>query len=164
VADQGEIRVGARYQAEVPALQSSLNGPMNEQELSEAAAAIAAQEDKRVLRKRKDEEPEVPFAIENMEKLVWSPLLEFLPGVSCKHFVNKLSDTEIDQYLMIAKSVGTYARALDCNNAFKQPSLPLSAAFASRDITVVSESVCLPQGNCVVDCVVNCACFVWVFS
>ncbi len=132
MADQGEIRVGSRYQAEVPALQSK-----DEQEISEAAAAIAAQEEKRVLRKRKDEEPEVPFCIENMERLVWSPMAEFFSDSSFKSLYNKLNDTEIDQYLLIAKSVGTYARALDCNNAFKQPSLPLSAAFASRDITVV---------------------------
>lgn len=49
---------------------------------------------------------------------------------------NKLTEREIDQFLIIAKSIGTFARALDCNNAFKQPSLPLSAAAASRDITL----------------------------
>lgn len=139
MADQGEIRVGSKYQAEVPALQVTPNGSMIEQDVSEAAAAIAAQEDKRVLRRRKDEDPEVPFAIENMERLIWSPLKDFMPNITTKDLCNNLTDEAIDQFLMIAKSVGTYARALDCNNAFKQPSLPLSAACASRDITLVSE-------------------------
>lgn len=138
VHDQGEIRVGSRYQAEVPALQVTPNGSILE-DPNEAAALIAAQEDKRVLRSklRKDEQPEVPFAIENMEQRIWSPVSSFMEGVVEKKFLNnKLSDTEIDQFMIIAKSIGTYARALDCNNAFKQPSLPLSAASASRDITL----------------------------
>ena len=141
VADQGEIRVGQRYQAEIPAIQYTPNGSLIE-DVSEAAsaAALAAQEDKRVLRSKlkKDEEPEVPFAIENMERLIWTPLSSFQPPAIKQELVNSLTDHEIDQYLIIAKSIGTYARALDCNNAFKQPSLPLSAASASRDITLVS--------------------------
>lgn len=128
VHDQGEIRVGSRYQAEVPSLVVTPNGSMLVNEEEDTAAALAAQEDKRVLRKRKDEEPEVPFSIENMERLIWRPIKE--------DPANQLTDIEIDQFLVIAKSVGTYARALDCNNAFKQPSLPLSAASASRDITL----------------------------
>ena len=73
-----------------------------------------------------------------MEQRIWSPVSSFMEGVVEKKFLNnKLSDTEIDQFMIIAKSIGTYARALDCNNAFKQPSLPLSAASASRDITLV---------------------------
>jgi hypothetical protein len=33
--------------------------------------------------------------------------------------------------------VGTFARALDCSSSIKQPSLHMSAAAASRDITLV---------------------------
>ena len=36
------------------------------------------------------------------------------------------------------RSVGTFARALDCSSSVKQPSLHMSAAAASRDITLVS--------------------------
>ena len=36
------------------------------------------------------------------------------------------------------RSVGTFARALDCSSSIKQPSLHMSAAAASRDITLVS--------------------------
>lgn len=90
VDDKGEIKVGTKYQAEVPHFDSA-----------------------------------VEKVAKNWEDIRWMP-------------ANQLSDNEIDQFLTIAKSVGTFARALDCNNAFKQPSLPLSAAAASRDITLVS--------------------------
>lgn len=145
VHDQGEIRVGQRYQAEIPGLQVTPNGTFIE-EVNEAAAVLAAQEDKRVLRSKlkKDEEPEVPFAIENMEKLIWSPISPFN---FTEEYSNKLTDNEIDQFMIIAKSVGTYARALDCNNAFKQPSLPLSAASASRDITLFYAMNSLHENN-----------------
>lgn len=50
---------------------------------------------------------------------------------------HELSDREIDQFLVVARSVGTFARALDCSSSVKQPSLHMSAAAASRDITLV---------------------------
>ncbi len=36
------------------------------------------------------------------------------------------------------RSVGTFGRALDCSSSVRQPSLHMSAAAASRDITLVS--------------------------
>lgn len=39
---------------------------------------------------------------------------------------------------MFFRSVGTFARALDCTSTVRQPSLHMSAAAASRDITLVS--------------------------
>ncbi|MBN3326038.1 MTA1 protein, partial [Atractosteus spatula] len=47
-----------------------------------------------------------------------------------------LTDKQIDQFLVIARSVGTFARALDCSSSIRQPSLHMSAAAASRDITL----------------------------
>jgi len=49
---------------------------------------------------------------------------------------NNISEDEINQFIIIARSVGTFARALDCSSSVKQPSLHMSAAAASRDITV----------------------------
>ena len=40
--------------------------------------------------------------------------------------------------LCLRRSVGTFARALDCTSTVRQPSLHMSAAAASRDITLVS--------------------------
>ncbi|CAB1311872.1 unnamed protein product [Coregonus sp. 'balchen'] len=43
---------------------------------------------------------------------------------------------QIDQFLVVARAVGTFARALDCSSSVRQPSLHASAAAASRDITL----------------------------
>ncbi len=42
------------------------------------------------------------------------------------------------------RSVGTFARALDCTSTVRQPSLHMSAAAASRDVTLVSTEVVCP--------------------
>ncbi|XP_055524665.1 metastasis-associated protein MTA3 [Wyeomyia smithii] len=61
--------------------------------------------------------------LEDMETLVWTPS-------------HALTDKKIDQFLVVSRSVGTFARALDCTSSVKQPSLHMSAAAASRDITL----------------------------
>ncbi|MEQ2164296.1 hypothetical protein GOODEAATRI_005157, partial [Goodea atripinnis] len=48
-----------------------------------------------------------------------------------------LTDKQIDQFLVVARAVGTFARALDCSSSVRQPSLHMSAAAASRDITLL---------------------------
>ncbi|KAL7296490.1 hypothetical protein TKK_0009931 [Trichogramma kaykai] len=58
-----------------------------------------------------------------LETLIWTP----------RH---SLTDRQIDTFLVISRSVGTFARALDCSSSVKQPSLHMSAAAASRDITL----------------------------
>ncbi|XP_048486099.1 metastasis-associated protein MTA3 isoform X4 [Plutella xylostella] len=60
---------------------------------------------------------------EDLETVVWTPQ-------------HGLSDRQIDQFLVVSRSVGTFARALDCSSSVKQPSLHMSAAAASRDITL----------------------------
>lgn len=92
LADKGEIRVGSRYQAEVP------DKPLEGEETDN----------------RKMEE---------LEDLIWNP-------------ENGLTDRQVDQFLIISRSVGTFARALDCTSTVRQPSLHMSAAAASRDITL----------------------------
>lgn len=61
--------------------------------------------------------------LSELESLVWTP-------------EHNLTDRQIDQFLVVARSVGTFARALDCSSSVKQPSLHMSAAAASRDITL----------------------------
>uniref|UniRef100_A0A8C8MCC8 Metastasis-associated protein MTA2 n=1 Tax=Oncorhynchus tshawytscha TaxID=74940 RepID=A0A8C8MCC8_ONCTS len=60
---------------------------------------------------------------EKLEVKVWHP-------------DNQLKDPQIDQFLVVARAVGTFARALDCSSSIRQPSLHMSAAAASRDITL----------------------------
>ena len=61
---------------------------------------------------------------EELEELQWNPN-------------NELEEEKIDQFVIISRSVGTFARALDCSSSVKQPSLHMSAAATSRDITVL---------------------------
>lgn len=63
--------------------------------------------------------------MQDLETLVWTP-------------DHTLTDRQIDQFLVVSRSVGTFARALDCSSSVKQPSLHMSAAAASRDVTLVS--------------------------
>ncbi|XP_018791425.1 PREDICTED: metastasis-associated protein MTA1 isoform X2 [Bactrocera latifrons] len=91
LADKGEIRVGSRYQSEIPAKLKDVTS------------------DERKL--------------EDLETLVWTPQ-------------HSLNDRKIDQFLVVSRSIGTFARALDCSSSVKQPSLHMSAAAASRDITL----------------------------
>ena len=49
---------------------------------------------------------------------------------------NDLRPEDIDKFLIVSRSVGTFARALDCSSSVKQPSLHMSAAAASRDVTL----------------------------
>lgn len=44
---------------------------------------------------------------------------------------------ETNDFCMCCRAVGTFARALDCSSSIRQPSLHMSAAAASRDITLV---------------------------
>lgn len=53
-------------------------------------------------------------------------------AVSCAYMYHVLTDW------VIFRAVGTFARALDCSSSVRQPSLHMSAAAASRDITLVS--------------------------
>ncbi|XP_078005619.1 metastasis-associated protein MTA3 isoform X2 [Phascolarctos cinereus] len=92
LADKGEIRVGPRYQADIPDM------------LTEGEADGREQS--------------------KLEVKVWDPN-------------SPLTDRQIDQFLVVARAVGTFARALDCSSSVRQPSLHMSAAAASRDITLL---------------------------
>uniref|UniRef100_A0A3B3CGM4 Metastasis associated 1 n=1 Tax=Oryzias melastigma TaxID=30732 RepID=A0A3B3CGM4_ORYME len=70
---------------------------------------------------QEDEDDERDLA--KLEEKVWDPN-------------SSLTEKQIDQFLVVARSVGTFARALDCSSSVRQPSLHMSAAAASRDITL----------------------------
>lgn len=133
VADKGEIRVGMKYQAEVPSLKITANGTVVEETPGDTLSQEKAHND-RVLRSQLQRAQSQNLAIEIPISQQTDEILQWVPIGTAD---NLLTDTDIDKFLLIAKSVGTFARALDCNNAFKQPSLPLSAAAASREITLV---------------------------
>jgi metastasis-associated protein MTA len=146
VADKGEIRVGSKYQAEVPLQKFNDKGqliPDVDDKIDEEKIIT-----ERVLRPRvqmnANDEPEFPLCQrDDLEIMEWSPN----DGKDYFGYTNSLSNQQIDKYLVIARSVGTFSRALDCNNSFKQPSLPLAAAAASRDITVFHAMSTLHQNK-----------------
>ncbi|XP_030629700.1 metastasis-associated protein MTA3 isoform X3 [Chanos chanos] len=92
LADKGEIRVGPRFQADVPDMLQE--GEPDDRDQSK------------------------------LEVKMWDP--------ECP-----LTNKQIDQFLVVARAVGTFARALDCSSSVRQPSLHMSAAAASRDITLL---------------------------
>ena len=96
-----------------------------------------------VERDRKQLQPSVRLAdLQSREELIWDAN-------------GGLTEKQIEQYLIVARyvflslslsharpsssrSIGTFARALDCPTALKHPSLHMSAASASRDATLVN--------------------------
>ena len=52
---------------------------------------------------------------------------------------SKMSDQKVEQFLVVSRSIGTFARALLDGAKKPQISLRLGAAAASRDITLVRE-------------------------
>ena len=145
--------MGTRYQTEIPTkLKLTPNGSILEdpnenltpkqQELERNDRVLRSQLQKMSAnggsKENGKDQPEIPMAIQS-EELQWLPSsIDLDSPISYYGYKNMLDERDIDKFLILAKSVGTFARALDCNNAFKQPSLPLSAAAASRDITLVS--------------------------
>uniref|UniRef100_A0A8C4X5Y9 Metastasis-associated protein MTA1-like n=1 Tax=Erpetoichthys calabaricus TaxID=27687 RepID=A0A8C4X5Y9_ERPCA len=79
---------------------------------------------------------------EELETKIWEP-------------ESPLSDKQIDQFLVIARSVGTFARALDCSSSIRQPSLHMSAAAASRDITLFHAMDTLHKSNYDMSCAIT---------
>uniref|UniRef100_A0A915I9B6 Metastasis-associated protein MTA3 n=1 Tax=Romanomermis culicivorax TaxID=13658 RepID=A0A915I9B6_ROMCU len=98
IADKGEIRIGEKYQAQVPEML----------------------EENEKLDYMKDIKLEIPI---------------YLP-------YHSLTDRQIDQFTVVARAVGTFARALDMSSSAKQPNLHLTAAAASRDVTPF-QALCL---------------------
>uniref|UniRef100_A0A665WM35 Metastasis-associated protein MTA2-like n=1 Tax=Echeneis naucrates TaxID=173247 RepID=A0A665WM35_ECHNA len=96
LADQGEIRVGSKYQAEIPD-------------------------------KLADGEETGQSLVGDVE--------------------SSLSSSQVNQIIGSTRTVGTFARALDCSSSIRQPSLHMSAAAASRDITLFHAMDTLQKNN-----------------
>lgn len=142
LADKGEIRVGLKYQAEVPPKALlSLNSSdseltIKEEIIKEKNKIINSEEKLNITESSHDDHGKnniikslntVIASDSDFETLIWT----------CNPQWNRLTDRQIDQFLVVSRSLGTFARALDCSSSVKQPSLHMSAAAASRDITLV---------------------------
>ncbi|PIC25667.1 hypothetical protein B9Z55_018512 [Caenorhabditis nigoni] len=167
LADKGAIRVGEKYQAVVDDWMEPEEREAKEQaekEAKELAKRVKKEEEAERLRQEKEddnienglkidegEDEEMPEAKsdavvkeetpeeedatpESREILVWTPY-------------QNLTDRDIDQYLIVARSVGLFARAIDGASAPKLPTLQLAAAFASRDVTILHAYAILHQAH-----------------
>uniref|UniRef100_A0A914ZSX8 Metastasis-associated protein MTA3 n=1 Tax=Parascaris univalens TaxID=6257 RepID=A0A914ZSX8_PARUN len=122
LADKGEIRVGDKYQCEVP------------EEMEPDALKDENKENGNLVIAEEESEDQSVVSTTEREALVYHP-----------H--HSLTDRDIDQFLIIARAVGTFSRALDTSSSMKLPSLHMTAAAASRDVTLFHAMALLHQAN-----------------
>lgn len=153
MADKGEIRVGHKYQAEVPLKAqfncNDLKTKDIKSEIVKKDCVIDGEGEATIMTDSIQDEADkvcamkAPATITTVASIGTNMLLESDSNLetlvwTCMPQWNHLTDRQIDQFLVVSRSLGTFARALDCTSSVKQPSLHMSAAAASRDITLVS--------------------------
>ncbi|KAE9421612.1 hypothetical protein Angca_006378, partial [Angiostrongylus cantonensis] len=127
LADKGAIRVGEKYQAEVP---ESMECDDRKENGDGDELFIDDEE-----RSGSDGRTSCHAPIETeREVLVYHP-----------H--HSLTDRDMDQFLIVARAVGTFSRALDTSSSTKLPSLHMTAAAASRDVTLLHAMALLHQAG-----------------
>ncbi|KRZ73782.1 Metastasis-associated protein MTA3 [Trichinella papuae] len=99
--------------------------------------------DKGEIRVGPEFQADVPEKMDENNDMVDEPEREML----LYNGLNGLSDAQIDQYLVVAKAVGTFARAVDISSTVKIPNLHMSAAAASRDVTTMQALSILHKAN-----------------
>ncbi|CCD74258.1 DIOX_N domain-containing protein [Caenorhabditis elegans] len=163
LADKGAIRVGEKYQAVVDewmepadreAKEAKVLAEKVKKEEEEAKLKAEAEEDTENdgLTIAEDEEmPELKNEEKEETKVEEEATTTDSEGevgeVLVWHPHHALTDRDIDQYMIVARSVGLFARAIDGASAPKLPTLQLAAAFASRDVTIFHAHAILHQAN-----------------
>ncbi|KAL3084197.1 hypothetical protein niasHT_039323 [Heterodera trifolii] len=117
LADKGRIEIGERYQAQIPEL-------------------TVSQEEQNKVKREGDEETSGRTEVRCTDK-------EFV----VYHPHHRLSDRDIDQFLIIARAVGIFSRALDGSSSTKLTTLHQTASAASRDITLLHAMALLHQAD-----------------
>jgi metastasis-associated protein MTA len=137
IADKGSIEIGEKHQATLEEPTPIVLKKLAEERKRKGLASTGNEEDLQIADDDEEDEPDakkaaltaprshgnVPILDNDRERLIFHP-----------H--HGLQDIEIDQYLILARAVGTFARALDGTCATKIPTLHIAAAAASRDITL----------------------------
>lgn len=172
LADKGRIELGNRHQAIIPDLLNEKNkndcgmeimecdesGNEEDEKMDEIGNEENGHEDKKeekLLNKHKKAEEEDDKASSSSLKNETSKIQK-----GSKHFegetkrercvyhpYHNLKDLEIDQFLLIARAVGTFSRALDSSSSTRLPTLHQTASAASRDITLLHAMALLHQSN-----------------
>jgi len=119
LADKGRIELGERCQAKIPEL------------MADGGEECAMEVDENG---HQPEKAGKNVQLTDREAVVYHP-----------H--HSLTDRDIDQFLIIARAVGTFSRALDASSSMKLPSLHMTASAASRDVTLLHAMALLHQAN-----------------
>lgn len=128
LADKGKIEIGSKTQANIPNLITDDADEKNIEDLNEQNI-----ESTDAHCHRNDNEP-AKFEVTDREQVVYHPY-------------HSLTDRDIDQFLIIARAVGTFSRALDSNSGMKMLSLHMTASAASRDVTLLHAMALLHHAN-----------------
>ncbi|CAJ0961037.1 unnamed protein product, partial [Mesorhabditis belari] len=136
LADKGTIRVGNKYQAEIPENVKEEEEDENKENGDALVIDEEAQEDaqEEAQEATSQDGAHRKMALTERERIIFHP----------KH---SLTDQEIDQFLIIARAVGTFSRALDTNSSTRFPTLHMVAAAASRDVTLFHALALLHQAK-----------------
>ncbi|GMT10736.1 hypothetical protein PFISCL1PPCAC_2033, partial [Pristionchus fissidentatus] len=134
LADKGAIRVGDKYQCVIPEGEEREIEKVKKEEMKEENGGLMIDEEDEKKEKEIGEDGDENNEGDEREVLVYHP-----------H--HSLTDRDIDQFLIIARAVGTFSRALDTSSSTKLPSLHMTAAAASRDVTLLHAMALLHQAN-----------------
>ncbi|CAB3397666.1 unnamed protein product [Caenorhabditis bovis] len=144
LADKGAIRVGDRFQARVDDYDENLDKGENGVEKMENDDDDD-DDDNQNGALQIDEQPDEPKTSTSVSK---SEVTEdVVRDVQVYHPYHDLTERDIDQFLIIARAVGTFARAIDSSSSTKIPTLHMAAACASRDVTVFHAMSLLHHAN-----------------
>ncbi|KAK6056626.1 Myb-like DNA-binding domain protein, partial [Cooperia oncophora] len=180
LADKGAIRVGEKYQAQVPATMecddSKENGDGDElmiddeEERSGSEIRLSHRAPSETERETLVYHPHHSLTDRDMDQFLIVARDELMiddeeersgseirlshraPSETERetlvyHPHHSLTDRDMDQFLIVARAVGTFSRALDTSSSTKLPSLHMTAAAASRDVTLLHAMALLHQAG-----------------
>ncbi|CAD6193921.1 unnamed protein product [Caenorhabditis auriculariae] len=143
LADKGAIRVGDKFQAVVEnddendeAMASQTKNDVPEMEIDEDED----NENGLKIDEEEDVKPKTSSEKKSAEEEEDRDVLVFKSD-------NGLTDRDIDQFIILARSVGVFARSMDVSSSAKLPSLHMTVACASRDITLLHAIALLHQAD-----------------
>ncbi|CAD5223790.1 unnamed protein product [Bursaphelenchus okinawaensis] len=147
LADKGKIDVGERHQADIPDILS--------QDVIDKERGLKEGDDEEETRENGDltidendeEKPDRQQGRKRRHSQTCDGVYETRYEQIVYHPHHNLGGRDIDQFLIIARAVGTFSRALDTSSTMKLPSLHMTAAAASRDVTLFHAMAVLHQAK-----------------
>lgn len=134
---RGAIRVGSKYQCEVPEWDATID--MEAEYGDEADEAECEPDAEKENAGENDENTDVVrFSVDTKGRRIYETTV---------YLCDRLPEEYVKKFVRHTKAVGTLARAFDVTTSAKQTSVQLTAAFASRDCTVEAAMQLLHLSN-----------------